>query len=71
MRKKEYGQMSKTNAKGKTWRQHAAPYLSKALKQASTTWKPKSKRTNKKKVEMLRKQRLGINAKIKQELEKG
>lgn len=62
--------MSKKNAKGKTWKQHAAPYLSRALKTASKTWKPKSKRANMKKVQKLRGQRERINAQIKKELEK-
>ena len=61
----------KRNSKGKTWRQHAAPYLSKALRQASSSWKPKSQRTNKKKVQALRGKRDKINAEIKKELEKG
>lgn len=63
--------MAKTNGKGKTWKQHAGPYLSKALKTASSTWKPKNQRANKKKVSSLRAQRLKINAAIKKELDKG
>lgn len=63
--------MARKNGKGKTWREHAAPYLRKALKQASATWIPKSKRTNKKKVEQLRKQRAKVNEQIKKELDKG
>lgn len=63
--------MAKRNAKGKTWRQHAGPYLSKALRQASKTWKPKSQRANMKKVMGLRTQRTKINSEIKRELEKG
>lgn len=62
--------MAKKNKKGKTWRQHAAPYLKKALEQASRTWKPKSDRTNFAKVQKLRKQRAKINSEIKKELEK-
>lgn len=62
---------AKRNSKGKTWRDHAAPYLRKALKQASKTWKPKSQRMNKKKVEFLRRERARINDSIKKELEKG
>jgi hypothetical protein len=62
--------MAKTNSRGKTWKQHAAPYLSRALKQASKTWKPKSQRTNMAKVVALRKQRDKINTAIKQELGK-
>lgn len=62
---------AKRNKRGKTWREHAAPYLSKALKQASSTWKPKNQRTNKKKVVNLRAQRAKINFAIKKELEKG
>lgn len=63
--------MSKRNSKGKTWREHAAPYLRKALKEAARTWKPKNQRTNKKKVEQLRNQRLKINEQIKKEIQKG
>jgi len=62
--------MAKHNSKGKTWKQHAGPFLSRALKQASKTWKPKSQRTNPRKVESLRNQRLKINAEIKKELNK-
>lgn len=62
---------AKRNSRGKTWKMHAAPYLSKALKQASRTWKPKNQRTNKAKVASLRAQRERINAQIKKELEKG
>lgn len=62
--------MAKHNAKGKTWKQHAGPFLSKALKNAARTWKPKSQRTNMKKVQSLRDQRLRINRDIKKELEK-
>jgi hypothetical protein len=62
--------MAKTNSRGKTWKQHAAPYLSRALKQASKTWKPKSQRTNMAKVVALRKQRDKINTAIKQKLGK-
>lgn len=63
--------MSKRNSKGKTWREHAAPYLRKALKDAARTWKPKNQRTNMKKVEQLRNQRLRINEQIKKEIQKG
>lgn len=63
--------MARTNSRGKTWKQHAAPYLSKALKTASRTWKPKTQRKDMKKVLSLRKQRLKINVAIKKELEKG
>jgi len=62
--------MAKTNKKGKSWKQHAAPYLSRALKSASRTWKPKSARTNMSKVTKLRKQRERINSEIKKELDK-
>jgi len=62
---------AKRNQSGKTWKQHAAPYLSRALKQASKTWKPKSQRMDKAKVARLRKQREKINADIKREVEKG
>lgn len=62
--------MSTKTSRGKTWRQHAAPYLSKALKTAAKTWKPKNKRTNVKKVKALRSQRERINIQIKKELEK-
>lgn len=54
----------------KEWRAHAAPYLSKALKAASRSWKPKSKRTNMSKVKKLRSQRDKINKDIKKELSK-
>ena len=62
---------AKRNSKGKTWKEHAAPYLTNALKHASKTWKPKSQRANMKKVRQLRAQREKINAQIKKELEKG
>jgi len=62
---------AKVNSKGLTWRQHAGPYLSQALRAASRSWKPRSKRTNKKRVIHLRHQRTKINAEIKHELEKG
>lgn len=62
--------MAKKNSKGKTWKEHAAPYLRNALKTASKTWKPKSQRTNLKKVKTLRSQRSKINEQIKRELEK-
>ena len=62
---KEYGMPARRNKKGKTWKQHAGPYLSRALKQASRTWKPKSQRTNMVKVSKLRKQRETINRQIK------
>lgn len=63
--------MAKKNSKGKTWKQHAGPYLSRALKQAARTWKPKSQRMDQKKVTRLRAQREKINADIRKELEKG
>lgn len=59
------------NSSGKTWKQHAAPYLQRALRTASKTWKPKSQRTNKQRVAHLQKQRAEINRKIKAEKEKG
>lgn len=62
---------AKRNGKGKTWKEHAGPYLSKALKTASKSWKPKSQRTNIKKVIALRLGRAAINRQIKKELEKG
>lgn len=62
--------MAKRNTKGKTWKQHASPYLSNALKQASRTWKPKNQRANMSKVTKLRNQRLKINREIKKELDK-
>lgn len=62
---------AKTNRTGKTWRKHAAPFLSRALKQASKTWKPKSQRKNMVKITKLRNQRLKLNAEIRKELEKG
>lgn len=61
----------KRNAAGKTWKQHAAPHLSKALRTASRTWKPKSQRCNHNKVKHLQKQREQINRQIKAEKEKG
>ena len=60
----------KRNSKGKTWKEHSAPYMRSGLKQASKTWKPKSQRTNKVKVKKLRDQRLKINLEIKKELDK-
>lgn len=54
-------------AKAKTWKEHAAPFLSKALKQASRSWKPKNKRVDQKKVKRLQKQRDKLNAQIKKE----
>lgn len=62
--------MAKRNAKGKTWKEHASPYLRSGLKQASRTWKPKNQRTNMIKVKKLRDQRLRINKEIKKEMEK-
>lgn len=62
--------MAKKNSKGKSWKEHASPYLRNALKQASRTWKPKNQRTNMSKVKKLRDQRLKINREIKKELEK-
>ena len=62
--------MAKKNKQGKTWKKHAAPYLRKALQQASRTWKPKRDRTNMVKVQKLRNQRESINKQIKAELEK-
>lgn len=61
----------KRNKKGKTWREHAAPYLRKSLKQASSTWIPKSQRTSQKKLVVLRKQKEVLARKIKIEVEKG
>ena len=61
---------AKRNKAGKTWKQHAAPYLKRALQQASKTWKPKSERTDMKKVKKLREQRERINLEIRKELEK-
>ncbi len=60
----------KRNKKGKSWREHAAPFLKSALKQASRTWKPKSQRTNMSKVTKLRAQREKVNREIKKELDK-
>lgn len=62
--------MAKRNAAGKTWKEHAAPHLRKALRQAAKTWKPKAQRTNMSKVHKLRAQRERINAEIKKELSK-
>ena len=61
---------AKRNKAGKTWKQHAAPYLRKALQAASKSWKPKSERTDLKKVKRLREQREKINNEIRKELEK-
>lgn len=60
----------KRNKSGKSWREHAAPFLKSALKQASKTWKPKSQRTNMSKVTKLRAQRDKVNLEIKKELDK-
>jgi len=60
----------KRNSKGKSWREHAAPFLKSALKQASRTWKPKNQRTNMAKVTKLRGQREKLNREIKKELDK-
>lgn len=60
----------KHGANGKTWREHAKPFLSKALKQAARTWKPVSSRTNMRKVTSLRQQRDRINKEIRKELDK-
>lgn len=62
---------AKRNKAGKTWKQHAGPFLSRALKTAAKTWKPKSQRMDKVKVKKLRLQREKINADIRRELEKG
>lgn len=62
--------MAKRNSKGLTWKQHAAPHLRAALKQAARTWKPKAQRTNMVKVTKLRAARAKINMEIKKELEK-
>lgn len=62
---------AKRNSHGKTWKQHAGVYLTKALKNASKTWKPKSQRSNMAKVKKLRDQRERINADIRKELNKG
>jgi len=62
---------AKRNLKGKTWKQHAGPYLSKALKTAAATWRPKNQRANKTKLGQLRRQRDVINNKIRVEVEKG
>lgn len=63
--------MAKTNGKGKTWKQHAGPYLSKALNQAARTWKPKNQRTDKPKLKRLRAARAKLNDQIRAEVEKG
>ncbi len=60
----------KRNSRGKSWREHAAPFLKSALKKASQTWKPKSQRTNMSKVTKLRAQRDKVNKEIKKELDK-
>ena len=57
--------MSKT-FNGKTWRQHVAPYLKRALAQASKAWKPKGKSKNTaKKLEAVRKKRDIANKQIR------
>lgn len=53
-----------------SWRQHAAPYLRAALKKASKTWKPKSKRPNERKIKALQQRRASINEQIKKERSK-
>lgn len=62
---------AKRNKAGKTWKQHAGPHLSRALKLAAKTWKPKSQRMDKAKVKRLQSQREKINADIRREREKG
>lgn len=62
--------MAKRNGSGKTWKEHAAPLLSKALKQAAKSWKPKNQRMNEQKVKRLQEQREKINAEIRREREK-
>lgn len=62
--------MAKRNSSGKTWKEHAAPLLRKALQQAARTWKPKSQRMNEAKVKRLQAQRAKINAEIRREREK-
>jgi len=62
--------MAKRNKAGKTWKQHAGPYLSKALRAAAATWKPKAERTDMKKVTAMRAARARLNEQIKRELNK-
>lgn len=62
--------MARKNAAGKTWKQHAAPYLRRALKTASRTWKPRGGKTNRARLNQLRKRREEINEKIRKELGK-
>ena len=62
---------TRRNSKGKSWKEHAGVYLTRALKEASRTWKPRSQRANMAKVQKLRIQRSKINLVIKKELEKG
>lgn len=51
---------------GKTWRQHVAPYLKRALAQASKAWKPKGKkRGTAKKLAAIRKRRDIANKQIR------
>ena len=51
---------------GKTWRQHVAPYLKRALAQASKAWKPKGKaKSNVKKLAAIRKRRDIANKQIR------
>lgn len=62
--------MAKRNSAGKTWKEHAAPLLRKALQQAARTWKPKSARMNPEKIKRLQAQRARINNEIRKEREK-
>lgn len=58
--------MARRNQAGKTWKEHAAPFLSRALNQAARTWKPKARReADARIVKRLQEQRQKINAQIK------
>lgn len=62
--------MPRRNKAGKTWKEHAAPYLTRALKQAAKMWHPVGGKKNKGKLAMLRKKRDDLNRQIKVEREK-
>lgn len=62
--------MAKTNHKGKTWNQHAAPYLRLALIAAAKTFKHVKCKTNKAKLKKMRDKRDKLNGEIKKEVNK-
>ena len=58
--------MATRNKRGLTWRQHAAPYLKRALQAASRAWKPKRVRqAQSRKLLALRKKRDQIQTEIR------